>query len=107
MEVQVLDGLAGLVAAVVDDTVALTAQLMAQFGDDGEAVCHHGRVALVDLGRAADVCLGHYQKMYRCLRLDVIKGIAQVILVQLLAGDLAIDDGAEQAVVFHGCVSFQ
>ena len=33
MEVQVLDGLAGLIAAVVDDTVAIHAQIFTDPGD--------------------------------------------------------------------------
>ena len=107
MEMQVLDSLAGLIAAVVDDAVALCAQLTAQLGDDGEAVGHHSLVALVDLGGAADMLLGHHQEMHGSLRLDVVKGVAQLVLVQLLAGDLPVNDGAEQAVILHGFVSFQ
>ena len=57
MEMQVFDSLAGLIATVVDDAVALCAQLTAQLGDDGEAVGHHSLVALVNLGGAADMLL--------------------------------------------------
>ena len=48
MEVQVLHGLSRLIAAVVDDSVALHAQLPADLGDDLEAMGHHTAVVRRD-----------------------------------------------------------
>ena len=83
---QVLHGLAGLIAAVVDDAVAFTAQLLAQLADDGEAVGHYGLVALVNVVGAADVSLGYHQKMGGSLGLDVVEGVAQLNLKDIDAG---------------------
>ena len=102
-----LDGLPRLIAAVVDDAVALHAQLLADLHDDLKAVSHHGAVVRRNGVGAADMLLGYHQKMGGRLGVDVVEGVALLVLVDLVAGDLAIDDGAEQAVVFHGCVSFQ
>ena len=106
MEVQVLDGLARLVAAVVDDTVALHAQLLADLHDDLEAVGHHGAVVRRNGVGAADVLLGHDQEMGGRLGVDVVEGVALLVLVDLIAGDLAVDDGSEQAIVLHGLSPF-
>ena len=42
--------------------------------------------------------LGDDQEMDGSLGVDVIKGIAEIILVHLVGGDLPLDNFAEQAV---------
>ena len=101
MEMQVLHGLTCLIAAVVDDAVILAAKVCADLGDSGEAVSHHRSVGLVDLAGAADVLLRHHKEVDGSLRLDVIEGVAEIVLIDLLAGDVTIDDGAEQTIVTH------
>ena len=100
MEMQVLDGLAGLVAAVIDNAVALAAQFFADLGDHFEDVCHQGAVLCVDHAGAADMLLGHHQEVDGSLRLDVIESEAQLVFVQLLGRDLTLEDLTENAV-FH------
>lgn len=99
MEMQVLHGLAGLIAAVVDDAVILAAQVCTDLGDDLKAMRHDVGVAAIDLAGAADVLLGHHQEMGGRLRVDVIEGVAQLVLVDLIGGDLPGNNGAEQAIV--------
>ena len=57
MEMQVLDGLAGLIAAVIDDAVALAAQFLADLGDDFKDMGHQRAVLGGNLAGAADMLL--------------------------------------------------
>ena len=107
MEVQVMHALAGLLADVGNNTVALQPQFLCQLGYDLKDMRHHGAVFGADLRHGADMLLGDHQKMGGRLRRNVIKGIAQVVLLHLVGGDLPRRNGAEQAVVLHGICSFQ
>ena len=58
-------------------------------------MAHDRRVLLRHGGHGLDVGLRHYQKVGGRLGGDVIERIAQIVLVDLLAGDLPGDDLAE------------
>ena len=97
MEVQVVDALPRLLPDVGYHPVALQPLLPAQSCDDLEDVGYYGAVAAIHLRHGGDVGLGDHQKMGGRLRGDVIKGIAQLVLIHLVGGDLPAGNGAEQA----------
>ena len=106
VEMEMVDGLTGQRAHVGDHAVALgDAQVLSQLGDDGVNMPHHRGGLLGHLGGGGQMDLGDHQKMDRSQGVDIIKGVAEVILIDLAAGDLPGDDLAEQAVV-HGDSSF-
>ena len=71
------------------------AKFLGQLGNDLEDVGHHGAVFRRDRGNRGDMSLGDHQEMGRGRGCDVVKGIAQVILIDLAAGDLPGDNFAE------------
>ena len=95
MEMQMHDALPCLLADVGDDPVALQPLLLGHLGDDLEHVGNHGAVVAVHLGHRVDVGLGNHQEMGGRLRIDVVERIADVVLVDLAAGDLPCRDLTE------------
>jgi hypothetical protein len=59
---------------------------------------HNSAVVSVDLGNRGNVSLGNHQKMRGCLGGNVIKCEAQVVFIDLIAGDVAGNDLAEQTI---------
>ena len=88
MEVQVVDTLTGLLTDVGDHAVAIQTQLLGDLGDDGEDMGHHGGVVLGHFGDRGDVGLGDDQEMGGSLGIDVIKGEADLVLIDLIGRDL-------------------
>mgnify|MGYP006927295151 CR=1 FL=1 len=70
--------------------------------DDLKGVGHHGGIFRGDLPAGADVGLGDDQEMGGRLGVDVVKGVHQLVLVDLVGGDLPRRDLAEEAVA-HTC----
>ena len=68
---------------------------------DGENVTDERGLLLAQLCGRGDVGLRNNKEMLRCQRLDVIKRQALLVLIQLLRGDLACQNAAENAVVHH------
>ena len=87
MEVQVVNALPRLLPDVGHHAVALQTQLLRQLGNDLKNVGHYGAVFRRDSGNRGNVGLGNHQKVYRGLGCDVIKGIAQIVLIDLVAGN--------------------
>ncbi len=95
-------GLAGVGAAVADDAEAAGQSLLR--GDlraDREAVARQRGVVVIYFRDGSDVLLRDDQDVRRRLGIDVPEGVAEFVLIDLCAGDLTGNDGAEQAVVFH------
>ena len=105
VEMQVEHALPRLLADVGDHPVALQPQLLGDLGNDGEDMSHHSGILRRDLGHRGDMGLGDHQKVGGRLGIDVVEGVAQLILVHLFGRDLAPGDLAEQTVG-HGTTSF-
>jgi hypothetical protein len=95
MEVEVMDGLTGLLTDVGDHAVALQPQLLGDLGDDGEDVSHHGGVVLGHFGHGGDVRLGDDQEVGGSLGINVIKGETDLVLIDFIGRDLPFGDLAE------------
>ena len=101
VEMQMHHRLAAVLAAVVDDAVALVKALGLRDLRDGlKALCDIHGIALIDFTGAADVLLRHHQNVDRSLGIDVPEGIDVFVLIHLCAGNVPGNDFAEQAV-FH------
>ena len=106
MEVQVRHTLPRLLADVGDHAVALDAHFLCHLGDDLKDVRDHGAVLGVDAGDGRDMRLGDHKEVRGSLRRDVVEGVAQLVLIDLVRGDLPRRDGAEQTIVLHVPFSF-
>ena len=76
-------------------------ELLRELRNDGEDVTDERGLLLAQLCGRGDVGLQNNKEMLRCQRLDVIKRQALFVLIQLLRGDLACQNAAENAVVHH------
>ena len=92
---QMEHALSRLLADVGDHPVALQTLLLGQLGDHLKDVGHHRAVLRRNLGHGADVDLGHHQEVSWRLGGDVVKRVADVVLIHLAAGNLPGDDFAE------------
>ena len=98
VEVEVGHGLPRLLPNVGDHAVALQPQLPGHLGDDGEHVAHQGGVVVGHPGHRGDVGLGDDQEVGGRLGVDVVEGVADLVLIDLAGRDLAADNLTEQAV---------
>ena len=98
MEVEVGHRLPRLLPAVGHHPEIGNAQLMGHLGDGLKAVAHQVGVPLGNLPAGGHVGLGDDQEVDGSLGVDVIKGVAEIILVHLVGGDLPFYDLTEQAV---------
>ena len=103
MKVQVFHTLARLVTAVVHDAIIRDALLLADMDDHFKAVGNDGGIFRCQFVGRRDVLPGHHQEMDRRLRRHIIKRHRLLVFIELLAGDLAADDLAKQAIFirFH------
>ena len=94
---QVGHGLLSGLADVGDHPVARPGepQFLRKLRDDGEDVAHHGGALLCDGGDGLDVLLGHHQEVGGSLGGDVVESIAQIVFVDLAAGNLPGNDFTE------------
>ena len=96
MEVKVLYRLTAVLADIGYYSVtALETELPCDSGDDGEDMRYKARVICSDLVCGCDMLLGNDEAMHGCLRCDVKEGVALVVLVDLLRGDISVDNGTE------------
>ena len=79
------------------------AKLLAQVGDGSVNMAQQCSVRFGKLCRRFNMLLGDYQKMHRCLRVNIIKCQQSVILIQLIGRDLARCDLSKQAVIHRFC----
>ena len=93
---EVVDGLAALVAGVKHDTVAAVQLSSARsVGGDGQQMAEKGRIFGGCLGLRGDVLFGDHQQMSRSLWVDVGKDDAEIVLVHAVCGDRTLYDFAE------------
>ena len=98
VKVKVMDTLSGLLANIGDYPIALQSQFSGQRSDDSKNMANRSLIALVYLRHRLDMLLGDNQKMSGCLGIDIIEGIAEVILVRLIRRDFPGDNFAEQTI---------
>lgn len=106
VEMQVHDGLATVLAAVVDDAVAIVKPLgLGDLRYRLKALCNIFGVAAVYHGSAADVRLRHDKDVHGSLRVYIAERENILVLIYLGAGYLAGNDAAEKAVIVFHCNS--
>ena len=93
MEMQVLHGLAGILADIGDHAVAVVqANFLGQLGDHGKDMAQQGTVLLSQGSGTLDVLFGHNKKVHLGLRVDIVKRHDLIVLIQLVRGDLALGE---------------
>src|SRR4051794_25956046 len=104
MEMDVEDRLAGGLAVVDDDAVAVVfeVQVAGDLRDAVEGQADYARLALIERVERGDVAARDDEDVRRRLRVDVVEGDGDVVLEHLLRGDLAGHDAAEEATVISG-----
>ena len=106
VKMQVHDGLAAVLAAVIDDAVAVVKSLgLGDLRYRLKALCNIFGVAAVYRGGAADVRLRHDKDVYGSLRIYIAERENILVLIHLGAGYLAGNDAAEKAVIVFHCNS--
>ena len=96
MEMQVLDGLAAVLADVGDHAIAVTErELGSDLGDHREDVSDDVCILRRDRIGGSNMRLGNDQTMHGRLGRNVEKSVAKRILVYLVRGDLSLDDSTE------------
>jgi len=99
VQVEVVDGLAAIVAGVDDQAVAVGEGVGAgEIGGDGGEMAEEGSVVRGGVGERGEVLLGDDEDVSGGLRVDVGEGEGEVVLVEAGGGDGAGDDLAEEAV---------
>ena len=92
MEVQMLDALAAVIAAVGDHTETVVQSLgLGNLGNHFENVGHHSGILGSDAGAAVDMGLGDHQNVGGSLRGDIPEGVDGFVLVNLGGRDVACD----------------
>jgi len=96
MEMQVGHCLAGIGAAVGDQTVAIgESRLLGDLGDGLKDMGDHGAVLWGHAVEGGDVGLRDYEDVNGGLGIDVAEGQNGVVLVDLGGGNIACDDFTE------------
>ncbi len=102
---EVVDGLAAVVAGVDDQAVPVGEAVCAgEVGGYGGEVAEERGVFLGDVGERGEVLLGDDKEVGGGLGVDVGKGDGLVVFMEALGGDGAGDDLAEEAVGVGGCL---
>ena len=92
VEVQVEHALPRLLSTVGDHPELGNAQVLGDLGNHLKAVGHHGGIFRRNLPAGCNVGLGNHQEMGGCLGINVIKGIDQFVLIDLLGGNFSPGD---------------
>lgn len=99
VQVEVEDGLSGAGADVEDGAIAaLDAALASDAGGGELALADQFSIFGLRFLQSGEVALGDDEDVRRGLRVDVLEGEGVLVLVNLLGGDLAGDDLAEEAI---------
>ena len=89
MEMQVLHGLAGILADIGDHAVAVVqANLFGQLGDHGKDMAQQGTVLLRQGSGTLDVLFGHNKKVHLGLRVDIVKRHDLIVLSDEIYAEL-------------------
>lgn len=107
MEMQMRHALPCLLTDIGHHTVALNILFLRHPGNHLKNVRNDGAVAPVNAGNRGNVLLRDHKKMHRCLWVNVVECVADLVFIDLAARDLTGSDGAEQTIVFHREHSFQ
>ena len=89
------DRLSCLFSDIGDHAVAVKPELLCQLGNDREHVADNRFIFGGNRRDRRNMSLRDYQKMRGCLRINVIKGITQIVLIDLFRGDLSRCNVAE------------
>ncbi len=101
-----IDGLAAVCAVVDDHAITLGEAFgTGNFGHGTQQMAKQRLVAFIAIGQRRDVFPRGQQHMHGRLRVDVGKGVAQLVLVNGGGGDASFNDLAEEAT--HGETSVQ
>ena len=101
-----LDGLAGILAHIGDDAVAVVeALLLGELCDDREHMAQQSAVSLSQRSGRGDVLFRDDEEMHLGLRGDVVECHHLLVLIELLRGVLPRCNFAKQTI-FHGNRSF-
>ena len=102
VEVEMVDGLAAIAAAVDDDSIAAIEFLFrSDLAYDEHHVSEQGGIRGIDGRQGRDRFLGDNEDVHRRLRRDVVKGEAKVVLMNDLCRDLLVDDTLKDRFVGH------
>ena len=101
---QMEHALTRLFSDVGDHAEAIHTALLGNLRNDLKAVRHNRAVGRINGGHRLDVLLRDHEKMRGSLRVNVIEGVAEVVLVHLARRDIARDDFTEQTI-FHGMIA--
>lgn len=103
VDVQMRDGFAAVGAVVDDEAVALgEIEVAGDARGDEEEVAEEGLLGAGGVGEARNGFLGDDEDVDWRLGADVVKGVAELVLVGGRAGDFAVDDALENGAVGHG-----
>lgn len=84
MKVQMEHALPRLLANIGDNAKTLQSQLLCHLCNDFKAVRYDCAVGSIHRSCRRDVLLGDHQKVCRRLRINVIKGIALLVLIDFV-----------------------
>ena len=101
---QMEHALTRLFSDVGDHAEAVHTALLGNLRNDLKAVRYNRAVGRINGGHRLDVLLGDHEKMRGSLRVNVVEGVAEVVLVHLARRDIARDDFTEQTI-FHGMIA--
>ena len=97
---QMLNGLAAVLAAVVDDSVAVVqAELGSHLGNRAEDMRDNITIVLGDFIGTADMLLGNEQHMHGSLRVQIVKRDDFVVLIHLFGRNASCRDAAKYTVI--------
>ena len=98
VDVEMIHGLAAVLAGVDHHAVALGQALLAgDLGGGPQQVAEQRAVALIGIGQRGDVFARRHQHMHRRLRVNVREGVAELVLVDRRGGDASVNDLAKEA----------
>ena len=103
VDVEVRDGFAAVGAVVDDDTesIFVDALLFGDGGDAGHHVAEEGLIIVFGEGDAGDEFFGDEEEVSGGPRADVAEAEAEVVFVDDVGGDFAVDDFLEEGLVGH------
>lgn len=101
MDVDVIDGLPAVFSGIDHRSIA-PSQSFGASNLSGYPVqmSDEGAVLAASMCNGADVLTRNDQHVHRCLRIDIGKGVALVVLVYGLGRDTSLDDPAKEAAHF-------